>query len=609
MLLTELEIRNYRSLEHVELKAISKFNVLIGPNNAGKSSIFAALAVLNGIIHGIGYPWGSLMTDGDLNRSFEFRLRFVLEAGERDRIFNMICSNESWQARRPLMEKSPLFRQLDYSFKAPPQHPDHFFLRSIKSLDEMGASLELERMLPSDASAGSTLSANFPDISHTPPTIIDRKVLNLDKANVKTIFNAGFVSQVRPQDHLPRLFLVSYLENAYFFQTFRHSQPALAVTGSAKLAQDGSNLCQVLHAIHNADRPCFYRIEKFIQSALPDIGMLQTPILPNGSNTEITFLRNNAPKPVRLHDMGGGIEQLLMIAVVLHTSTVGTTLFVEEPESHLHAGAQRFLIERLAEGGRQVFLTTHSPTFLNLAHPNSLYHVGLQNGRTYATRVESRELTDRLQHDIGLRNSDVLLSNAIVFVEGEGDRAAWLVLGNLLGKNPAEQNISLVEMGGGAYLSHAQVRTEIIAAVSQRIRIPHLFIFDRDERAQEEVSEIQTKLGDHALFLTRREIENYFLIPRVLKDAVAAKLRDGGQNTDALDRVSEEELNSLMKNKADELYEIVLVKRIRGKLPRLIGGPFPRDLVTELASYARSSEFSERIEAALKSRLARIFHS
>ena len=38
-----LEIKNFRSLEHVELDRFDQFNVLIGRNNSGKSAFFGAL--------------------------------------------------------------------------------------------------------------------------------------------------------------------------------------------------------------------------------------------------------------------------------------------------------------------------------------------------------------------------------------------------------------------------------------------------------------------------------------------------------------------------------------------------------------------------------------
>ena len=43
MFLHSLAVKNYRSLEEVRLEELGYFNVLIGRNNAGKSSIFKAL--------------------------------------------------------------------------------------------------------------------------------------------------------------------------------------------------------------------------------------------------------------------------------------------------------------------------------------------------------------------------------------------------------------------------------------------------------------------------------------------------------------------------------------------------------------------------------------
>jgi predicted ATP-dependent endonuclease of OLD family len=107
--------------------------------------------------------------------------------------------------------------------------------------------------------------------------------------------------------------------------------------------------------------------------------------------------------------MGGGVEQLLMIATVLFTTTSEHSLFLEEPESHLHAGAQRFLLEKLYGGERQTFITTHSPVFIDLSRPHSLYRVKQTVGRSQVAQVHDAAASNALLEDIGVRNSDVLL--------------------------------------------------------------------------------------------------------------------------------------------------------------------------------------------------------
>jgi AAA15 family ATPase/GTPase len=54
MFLRSIEIQNYRSLEQVRLDNLQQFNVLIGRNNAGKSSVFEAISWLATIYLGRG---------------------------------------------------------------------------------------------------------------------------------------------------------------------------------------------------------------------------------------------------------------------------------------------------------------------------------------------------------------------------------------------------------------------------------------------------------------------------------------------------------------------------------------------------------------------------
>jgi len=53
MFLRSLAIKNYRSLEDVKLDKLDHFNVLIGRNNSGKSSVFGALQLVNGIVNNV----------------------------------------------------------------------------------------------------------------------------------------------------------------------------------------------------------------------------------------------------------------------------------------------------------------------------------------------------------------------------------------------------------------------------------------------------------------------------------------------------------------------------------------------------------------------------
>jgi hypothetical protein len=397
--------------------------------------------------------------------------------------------------------------------------------------------------------------------------------------------------------------LDAYLSKAFFFNPFRHSTNQLQAQQIEQLAQNGSNLAQVLHTINSNDRGLFNDIERFLQDALPDIGMLQTPLI--NTNTEISFRATDGNYLVRLHDMGGGIEQLLMAATVLLTTGDECAIFLEEPESHLHAGAQRFLIERLYQGERQVFLTTHSPTFVNLTRPKSMYRVSYSESRTKVDRLRDDESLNDVLDEIGSRKSDLLLSDAVLFVEGPSDQRVFNAWSAQLGGSLHEHNVTVLTMDGGEHADRkARVRSDVLIGISQRSPIPHLFVVDGDERSQAEINRLQGALGDRLHLLSSREIENYLLVPRALLAAIRLKYRDNAPIGERIDATTEEEVKELIRTTADGLYGLILLKRIRAEIAGLAGGMLTRELTSGLAAEAHRDTLAQRIREVIETRLA-----
>ena len=88
MNLTRLHIKNFRSLENVELRGLKQFNVLIGKNNSGKSSFFSALRFLSGIVGNRPiYTLGNnIITDFSKEVVLEMALEFQPSEQERKEI-------------------------------------------------------------------------------------------------------------------------------------------------------------------------------------------------------------------------------------------------------------------------------------------------------------------------------------------------------------------------------------------------------------------------------------------------------------------------------------------------------------------------------------------
>jgi hypothetical protein len=604
MLLEALSIRNYRSLEDVSLEGFQKFNVLIGRNNCGKSSVFGALSLLGSFIWGQGVDWESVLTDKNKQLPLEIGLVFSLSPPDREDLISKVCSHKHWKQRINDVESSSFCRKISYLFRSPPGHPSLLHLREVKCLAEDNSWFVWQAAV-GDEKSGNTASDFISWASihqHVPPQAL---VLPAIERRQRATHNLSFGSEVEGADvnRWPMRALAQFLHKAYFFNPFRHSTAVLPVRGGDVLGQNGSNLAQVLHSIHNDNRPKFYLIERFILGALPDIGYLQTPVLPNSNNTEISFRNSNKDFAVRLHDMGGGIEQLLMAATVLLTTKNDSPLFLEEPESHLHAGAQRYLIEKLYEDGRQVFVTTHSPTFINVPRAKSVHQLTMKSGRTSATKIDIESASEVLA-DIGVRNSDMLFSDAVVFVEGSGDKDVLSAWSNTLGINLAENNISVLVMDGGDFSNRrVRLRKEVLEGIAGKTTVPHLFLFDRDERPEKEIEELQSAFGKTVYFFQKRELENYMLLPEALLAAIKAKLISTKQPVEKVDSIKPAEIAQFISLEANELYGLVLLKRIRAALlASPTGGIFPRDMVKKLAPKAHDPKLDLLLQRTLKTR-------
>lgn len=618
MLLRTIEIQNYRSLENVELDNLSQFNVIIGRNNSGKSAIFGGLFRLGSAIRGDGVEWESALTAKDLKRSLAFRLVFEPRRPDREALVDILCVAAGDDSRKDAMLKSPLLRRIECAFRSPAGNPSLLHVRTTRILAEDNKWALVQRMTGDERGGNpeSKVKQIAGEVKRAAREQVSSGLIDIgspsNTINLSIFANFG-ANPIRIDPALDWIYqrLIRFFSDAYMFNPFRHSTAPLGVSETNLLAQDGSNLAQVLHTINSNHGPTFRAIEKFVQTALPDLGMLQTPLI--GASTEVRFLAQDGGYYVRLHDMGGGVEQLLMIGTVLLTTGDERTLFVEEPESHLHPGATRFLVEKLRERDRQVFVTTHFPVLLNLRPAASIYRVQFARGVSQVSIVRESEKLGESLVEIGSRNSDVLLSDAVLFVEGQSDRGAFIEWSKTLGANIEDRNITILAMGGGEYPDRSvPVRSDLLAAISRQAPVPHMFVLDRDERSEADVTRAREVLGDRVHFLECRELENYLLIPQAIRTALLAKYRDHAEIVDRLEEVQIEAIWRSIERAADGLYGLVLMKRIRAELGGIRGGLLTRELATTfgravgLGTKDLAATIQKQIEARLEEEVVKL---
>jgi hypothetical protein len=593
-----LAVENFRSLERAEVTSIGLLSVFVGRNNAGKSSILGAVEAAGYATRGSNYDFTGTLTDEDPTRSFGLALDFALNESERTQIVDRLTLDET---KRLNLMSGPFARHLSLDIKSPVGQAQLPLVRETRLRAADGRWAIFSRLDRSDESTSNPVHT-FADFEVLQAGTLNSDQIDLGKASFQANLSIDYTiaqAQTGARSATVAMFdlVKRYFAQSFFFSPFRHAAPNLQVSETHRLSPDGGNLAQVLHTLRAGDSETFERIEAVLQQAVEGIGALQTP-LTQGS-TYVGFRKSGKPV-IPVTRMGGGIEQLLMIATVLETTGPDSPLFLEEPESHLHPGAQRYLFERVDDGARQVFISTHSPVFLDQARSSRVFRVELRAGRSKVVPAADILAIGATLEDVGARRSDVLLSDAVLFVEGPADREILADWASRSAVDLASRNVAMISLGGAEHaLRQAPIRSDLLHQVSAGSPIPHLFVLDRDERPESQLRELRRRLPGKVEFLRLRELENYLLLPETLVATILERQgQEGVTGLTPTTELVEQEIDAA----AAKLYGLVLLKRIRARLAGLQGGVLDHSSIEGLTPFASDPDLSERLAATISAR-------
>jgi hypothetical protein len=207
-------------------------------------------------------------------------------------------------------------------------------------------------------------------------------------------------------------------------------------------------------------------------------------------------------------------------------------MIIDEPQSFLHPGAVRKLIEILKHYERarhQYVITTHSPTVITAAEPDTLLAVRKEVAESIVEQIDASETRnqDLLLREVGARLSDVFGADDIMWVEGPTEEACYpLILERVAGRQLLGTKILGVVQTGDFESKHSDTILEIYRRLSEgRGLLPPAigFIFDREDRDKEARKDLERRSDGKVVFTKRRMYENYLLNPCAIA-AVASEI-------------------------------------------------------------------------------------
>jgi predicted ATPase len=315
----------------------------------------------------------------------------------------------------------------------------------------------------------------------------------------------------------------SFRSRIYVFRAERFKIGEHPVGDSPVLAADASNLPAVLNVLQG-QKTKFERFNKVVHSILPQVPWVSVRQIVGRAQVSEIVVWPFAAHPERqdlavpIKDCGTGVSQVLAIVYVVISSSRPSVIVIDEPQSFLHPGAARKLIDVLKDHPQhQYIIATHSPSIISVADTATITLARLTNGETVLEQLDAKDARAQraLLADLGARLSDVFGSDKILWVEGLTEEICYKrIHQKFAGSNRAGTVILGVRNTGDLDGDSAERMLEIYNKISSsNSLIPPAvgFIFDRECRSEQQQKELITKSRNLLHFIPRRMYENYLL--------------------------------------------------------------------------------------------------
>jgi predicted ATPase len=370
MKIETIRLRNYKAFRNIDLTDLPNFLVVVGANGAGKSTLFDVFGFLHDCLKGTVRSaldkrgrYREVLSRGcdPLSDAILIEIQYRMEITGKNRLVTYAVEIGE-EAGQPVV-----WREVLRYKRGPHGKPFHFldFARGegyaiVNEEDFTKAEEELERETQKVA----------------PDSLAIKGLGQFER------FKAA---------HAFRQLIENWHVSDFHISAARGRKDAAG--DSDHLSESGDNLPLVARALHEQNSAIFQKILDTMARRVPGVESVEPKLMDDGYLT-LRFQDGSFKTPFLDRYVSDGTIKMFAYLVLLHDPRPHPLLCVEEPENQLYPQLMGELAEEFrsyAHRGGQVFVSTHSPDFLNAIELDEACWLVKRNGSTAIYRAKDNQ--------------------------------------------------------------------------------------------------------------------------------------------------------------------------------------------------------------------------
>lgn len=373
MKIVSIKIKNYRMFKNIHIRDIPPFCVIIGANGTGKSTLFDIFGFLrdalkNNIRQALQIRGGyrEIITRGQEQEDIEIELQFRMKILDTERLvtYQIIIGQNN---NRPVIKREILRYKRGEHGK-----PFHFL----------------------DFQLGQGYAITNEEDFSKPDKELDREEQQLESNDILAIKGLGQFQRFKAATAF-RSLIENWHVSDFHISEARGSKE---ISYAEHLSPTGDNIATVAQYIYQQYPKIFQQILEKMKQRVPGISSVEAKETEDG-RLILRFQDQAFKDPFIDRYVSDGTMKMFAYLILLFDPNPHPLLCVEEPENQLYPTLLKELAEEFAHysyRGGQVFVSSHSPDFINAVPLASIFWLIKSQGITQIHRAADNEILKNL---------------------------------------------------------------------------------------------------------------------------------------------------------------------------------------------------------------------